>query len=196
MAKAALMNQEVEKGRAARRGGGAAGHHLADQAAPRFDRAVHERRPRRSRGQGGGRDRVARSATSRRPWTRPRSNRPSTKPSPKPARRRPRTSGGDEGGDAEACRTRRRRQGRQRPGPQEARRVNPPNLFDATFRLIILKGTHKPLIHPPLGSCPQTGAFFCTERPESARSRVRVFHIRTCQQFEPRAGRRLYTTVA
>ena len=60
MAKAALMNKEVEKGRALDSGEEQQVIDLADQATPGFDRAVQEGRPRRPRGQGGGRDRVAR----------------------------------------------------------------------------------------------------------------------------------------
>ena len=42
--------------------------------------------------------------------------------------------------------------------------VNPANL-SSVLRLITLKGTHKPLIHPPLGPCGKAGAFFCTHVP-------------------------------
>jgi hypothetical protein len=36
--------------------------------------------------------------------------------------------------------------------------------FPADARLNILKGTHRPLIHPPSGFCREAEAFFCTPR--------------------------------
>ena len=49
MAKAALMNREVEKGRALDESRVPAGGRVAHQATARFGRAVHDRRPPRAR---------------------------------------------------------------------------------------------------------------------------------------------------
>ena len=50
--------------------------------------------------------------------------------------------------------------------------------FRLALRLNILKGTHKPLIHPPLGFCRKAGAFFCTLPfrfpSQPSRSNVRI----------------------
>jgi hypothetical protein len=46
-----------------------------------------------------------------------------------------------------------------------ARDVDRGQTFFSELRLKDLKGTHKPLIHPPLGSCREAGAFFSVRLP-------------------------------
>ena len=183
MAKAALMNREVEKRPRARRCRGAAGDRVADQAAARLDRTVPEGRTRGARAQGSRR----RSRCSRAYLP------PPMDPAELDARRRRGDRGdrgdsaqghgqGDEGGDGRARRARtvdgkvvnelvRRKLGR----------VKIANLFRALVRLIDLKGTHKPLIHPPLGSCRKAGAFFLFSTRSSFRysAGVRIVRNRT-----------------
>src|ERR671914_2694295 len=45
--------------------------------------------------------------------------------------------------------------------------------FFARVRLKELKGTHKPLIHPPLGPCREAGVLFCTTVVTRVRPRPR-----------------------
>jgi hypothetical protein len=51
--------------------------------------------------------------------------------------------------------------------------------FPLGTRLTQLKGTHKPLIHPPSGFCRAAEAFFCTSRFNSGTSGVASVQIRT-----------------
>ena len=51
--------------------------------------------------------------------------------------------------------------------------------FPAAARLNSLKGTHKPLIHPPSGFCRKAEAFFCTPRLTSDTWPVQIVRIRT-----------------
>jgi hypothetical protein len=51
--------------------------------------------------------------------------------------------------------------------------------FSAGRRLIIVKGTHKPLIHPPSGFCRKAEAFFCTPVVISEIQGVQNVRIRT-----------------
>jgi hypothetical protein len=51
--------------------------------------------------------------------------------------------------------------------------------FPAAARLNSLKGTHKPLIHPPSGFCRKAEAFFCTPRFTSDTHPVQIARIRT-----------------
>jgi hypothetical protein len=51
--------------------------------------------------------------------------------------------------------------------------------FPAAARLNSLKGTHKPLIHPPSGFCRKAEAFFCTPRFISDTWSARIVRIRT-----------------
>ena len=175
MAKAALMNREVEKGRALDEGEEQQVIVVADQTAARLDRAVPAGRPRGSRRQGGGRNHHARSLST------------ATGGSGRDRARRQRghrgngrdvgegPGQGDEGRHAEAGRPGRRRQDHQRTGPPEARCVKTPNLSRSIARLITLKGTHKPLIHPPLGSCRQgRSLFFAHDIPTFRTPAVRI----------------------
>src|SRR4051794_6255605 len=49
----------------------------------------------------------------------------------------------------------------------------------------VLKGTHKPLIHPPLGSRSQGGGLFFARQPASARRDARASRMRTDPPPEP-----------
>ena len=147
----------------------AAGHRVAHQAAAGFDRAVPEGRPRGSRRQGDGGD--------HRRWKRT---------------CRPRSIRGDR------ARRRRGHRGNRRNSPKDLGKVmkavmpswrggadgrtineivrrssgsiESPNL-SAIARTNELKGTHKPLIHPPLGPCRRgRGPFLST--PVSANSTI------------------------
>ena len=63
--------------------------------------------------------------------------------------------------------------------------------FSRELRLKDLKGTHKPLIHPPLGSCRKTGAFFCV-RLRSERARVPEFATVSVHNGRMRTARPWY----
>jgi hypothetical protein len=51
--------------------------------------------------------------------------------------------------------------------------------FLAGSRLNEVKGTHKPLIHPPWGFCRKAEAFFCTRVPFPVTSTAEIVRNRT-----------------
>ena len=179
MAKAALMNPEVQKGAAARRRGVAAGDDVAHQAAPRFDRAVPQRRSDRSGRQGSGGDRDRSRSICRRRWMPAGLERSSTRSSPRSAPRGPK----DLGRVMKAVMP--RLAGQAVDGKavteivQAAAGMKCRKLFRAGARLNIVKGTHKPLIHPPSGFCRKAEAFFCTAGFISDTAPSQTVRIRT-----------------
>ena len=85
---------------------------------------------------------------------------------------------GDEGRHAQAGGT-----GGGRQAGHRARKAPPgmrmPQTFPVSRRLNRLKGSHKPLIHPPSGFCRKAEASFCTQRVISDTRAAQIVRIRT-----------------